>query len=327
MNTKTTAGWPTQLNFDLKPASASQASAATKKGKHMVWMPPATGSHTGGRWVEVDENDSAAAGALNVKRGNAEALRQEQLQHPPGSIPGGGSDDAPLTGNANSSNVKLTAWEYTEDQSRRLRRCWRLCVREQFAADTPESCWPCRARVESASMFIKSLQIGFVGLLLCAANAWAGPAGIQGIVKDAKGQPIKGADVRIESKDGKQLFNTVKTDGKGRYISQGLTPGVYRVTLLVNGAVKGSIMNTKTKPDQATQLNFDLRPVPAAQVNAAEKKGKHMVWMPPATGSHTGGRWVEVSDGASEPGSLNVKRASAEDLQRTGQSMGVPNKP
>ncbi len=48
-------------------------------------------------------------------------------------------------------------------------------------------------------MFIKSLQIGFVGLFLCVASAWAGPASIQGIVKDAKGQPIKGADVRVES--------------------------------------------------------------------------------------------------------------------------------
>jgi len=91
---------------------------------------------------------------------------------------------------------------------------------------------------------MKSLQIGFIGLVLCVANAWAGPSSIQGIVKDAKGQPIKGGDVRIESRDGKQLFNTVKTDGKGRYISEGLQPGVYRVTLIVNGAVKSSITNT-----------------------------------------------------------------------------------
>ena len=61
-------------------------------------------------------------------------------------------------------------------------------------------------------MFIKSLQIGLIGFLLCAVNAWAGPASIQGIVRDAHGKPIKGADVRVESRDGKQLFNTVKTD-------------------------------------------------------------------------------------------------------------------
>src|SRR6266481_5635356 len=174
-------------------------------------------------------------------------------------------------------------------------------------------------------MFMKSLQLGFMGLVLCATSAWAGGSSIQGIVNDAKGKPIKGADVRIESKDGKQLFNTVKTDAKGRYISQGLAPGVYRVSLAVNGALKASITNTKTKSDQATQLNFDLRPLPAAQVNAAEKKGKHMVWMPPTTGSHTGGRWVEVPDGASEPGALNVKKASGEQLQRQMRTMGNPN--
>ena len=160
-----------------------------------------------------------------------------------------------------------------------------------------------------------------MGFLLCAANAWAGPASIQGIVRDAKGQPIKGADVRIESKDGKQLFNTVKTDVKGRYISQGLQPGVYKVSLVVNGAVKAAIGNTKTKSDQATQLNFDLKPVAAGQASTEQKKGKHMVWVPPSTGSHMGGRWVEVPAGAAEPGTLNVKRANAEQLQREAHSM------
>ena len=174
-------------------------------------------------------------------------------------------------------------------------------------------------------MFIKSLQIGFVGLFICAASAWAGPSSIQGIVKDAKGQPIKGADVRIESKDGKQLFNTVKTDAKGRYISQGLTAGVYRVTLMVNGAMKGSIMNTKTKSDQATQLNFDLKPVAAGQASTAAKSGKHMVWVPAGTGTHMGGHWEEVPEGATAAGALNVKRASAEELQRQQQTMGNPN--
>jgi hypothetical protein len=164
---------------------------------------------------------------------------------------------------------------------------------------------------------MKSLQIGFVGLVLCAATAWAGPSAIQGVVKDAKGQTIKGADVQIASKDGKQQFNTVKTDAKGRYISESLPVGIYRVTLVVNGAVKASITNTNTKADQTTQLNFDLKPVPAAQTSAGQKKGKHMVWMPPTTGSHTGGRWVEVDDnGSTDPGALNVQKANAEQLQR-----------
>ena len=170
--------------------------------------------------------------------------------------------------------------------------------------------------------------MGIIGLMLCAANAWAGPASIQGIVKDAKGQPIKGADVRIESRDGKQLFGTVKTDPKGRYISQGLQPGVYRVSLVVNGAIKASITNTKTKSDQATQLNFDLKPVAAAQANTQQKSGKHMVWMPPTTGSHTGGRWVEVDEGgAAAAGALNVKRGSAEALRQQQQTQPIGSVP
>ena len=174
-------------------------------------------------------------------------------------------------------------------------------------------------------MFSKSLQIGLMGVFFCAASAWAGPASIQGIVKDAQRKPIKNADIRIESKDGKQLFNTVKTDSQGRYISQGLQPGVYRVSLVVNGAVKAAISNTKTKADQATELNFDLRPATAGQATTTQQKKKHMVWVPAGTGSHVGGRWVEVPDGGSEPGTLNVKRASGEQLRREMLQSGNPN--
>jgi len=166
-------------------------------------------------------------------------------------------------------------------------------------------------------MFVKSVQIALTGFFLCAASAWAGPTGIQGVVKDAKGQPIRGADVRFESRDGKQLFNTVKTDAKGHYISQGLQPGTYRVSLVVNGAVKTSIMNTNAKASQTTQLNFDLKPVTSGQATTGQKTGKHMVWMPPSTGSHTGGRWVEVDDGAAGgANTLNVKRGSAEAVRQ-----------
>jgi tRNA A-37 threonylcarbamoyl transferase component Bud32 len=118
------------------------------------------------------------------------------------------------------------------------------------------------------------------------------PASIQGFVKDAKGEPIKGADIRIESRDGKQLFRTVRTDPKGRYVSHGLQPGGYRVTLLVNGAVKASSMNTQTKADQPTQLNFDFKP--ASQTVSTAKRKKRMVWVPNRTGTHIGGNWVEV---------------------------------
>jgi serine/threonine protein kinase len=125
-----------------------------------------------------------------------------------------------------------------------------------------------------------------------------GPASLQGFVKDAKGEPIKGGDVRVESRDGKQVFSAVKTDTKGRYISQGLQPGVYRVTLRVSGVVKASIMNTQTKANQPTRLNFDLKTT--SQAANIATSGKHMVWMPGRTGTHMGGNWVEVDDTGNE---------------------------
>jgi TolB-like protein len=135
-----------------------------------------------------------------------------------------------------------------------------------------------------------------------------GPASLQGFVKDAKGEPIKGADVRVESRDGKQVFSTVKTDPKGRYISHGLQPGVYRVTLLVNGVVKASILNTQTKANQPTQLNFDLKPT--SQAGNIAKGGKHMLWMPGRTGTHLGGNWVEADDKGNEHSSSNIQTYS-----------------
>jgi hypothetical protein len=47
----TPSTFTTQLNFDLTPVPAAQASAGQKKGKHMVWVPSNTGSHIGGRLI------------------------------------------------------------------------------------------------------------------------------------------------------------------------------------------------------------------------------------------------------------------------------------
>jgi hypothetical protein len=59
----------------------------------------------------------------------------------------------------------------------------------------------------------------------------------------------------------------------------------------------------------------------ACTTDQAQKK--HMVWVPAETGSHLGGRWVDVSGSATPAlGALNVQRANAEELQRQAQSMG-----
>ena len=191
-------------------------------------------------------------------------------------------------------------------------------------ADTPKGLHAYTSPRNIGLMFIKSLQIAFIGLVVFTADAWAGNSALQGIVKDPKGQPVKGADIRIEAKDGSKLFKTVKTDASGHYISDALPAGTYRVTLIVNGTVKASINNTKTKLGAPTELNFDLKPASTSQASGSAKKGKHWVWIPPTTGTHLGGRWVEIDDNASgQPGSLNVDRVSAEELERQAHSAGM----
>jgi hypothetical protein len=85
----------------------------------------------------------------------------------------------------------------------------------------------------------------------------------------------------------------VKTDTRGHYVSRGLAVGTYKVTLVINGQVKGSILNTKTQVGKATQLNFDL-----TGKTAPAKQHTHIVYVPPDIDSHigVGGRWVELDD-------------------------------
>lgn len=175
-------------------------------------------------------------------------------------------------------------------------------------------------------MLIKSIRVGFVGLVLSVASAWAEPSSILGVVKDAKGQPIRGADIRIEERNGERLIKTVKTDVNGRYISDGLPAGTYRITLVVNGAVKTSINNTKVELGEPARLNFDLTSTSVWQASVPAKKGKHWVWIPAFTGSRLPGRWVEVDDSgswAADASSLNIVRVSGEELQRTAHSVTI----
>jgi hypothetical protein len=136
-------------------------------------------------------------------------------------------------------------------------------------------------------MLPKSLVLSFVGSLFVAVTVWAGTS-VEGVVKDPSERPVKGADVRIEATN---FSNIVKTDGNGHYICDGLGVGTYKVTLLVNGQVKASILDGKTQAGKATQFNFKL-----TGKMASAKKRIHIVWVPPDLSTHIGGRWVEVDE-------------------------------
>jgi Carboxypeptidase regulatory-like domain len=152
------------------------------------------------------------------------------------------------------------------------------------------------------------MRITAICLLLWASGMWASAAALEGVVKAPDGHPIKSAQVRVEAKSGK-FAKTTTTDAKGYYFCDGLAiGGEYKVTLVVNGTVKASILNTKIQPGKATQLSFNL----------SKEKGSakhHMVWVPQETGTHIGstnGRWVEVDENGQVVNNANP------DVVRTG---------
>jgi hypothetical protein len=160
-------------------------------------------------------------------------------------------------------------------------------------------------------MLPKSLVLSFIGLLLVTFTVWAGTSVLEGVVKDRNDRPIKGAGVRIEAENFSKI---VRTDTNGHYTADGLLVGTYKVTLVVNGQVKASILDAKTQLNKATQLNFGLT---GKAISA--RKHTHMVWVPPDLSTHIGGHWVEVDESGNvvnNTASDNVERVQGPAVQQ-----------
>ena len=125
---------------------------------------------------------------------------------------------------------------------------------------------------------------------------------IEGTVRGSDGKTLKDAEVRVEGKD--KNVATTKTDSRGHYSYARLSPGLYKVSVVLGGAIQSSV-NVKTATTNS-RIDFDLKP-------AAAKKVKHYVWVDARTGTHMGSGWVEVDDaGNAAPGALNSQTSSGE---------------
>jgi hypothetical protein len=161
-------------------------------------------------------------------------------------------------------------------------------------------------------MFMKSLTLSlvFLAAMFTARVAWAENGGLEGTVKDAHGNALTGADIRIELKDGSSWHKLAKTDPSGHYAYAGLSDGTYRVSLVVKGTTMASINNVKIKNGGSTNLNFDLQKS-AQTAQTSGKRKTHKVWFPAQTGSNLGGRWVDVSDVDSTEAASGVTKAGS----------------
>ncbi len=113
------------------------------------------------------------------------------------------------------------------------------------------------------------LSGGFV--LLAACSAWAQTATLQGDVKDATGNGIKGAVIKLDRTDIKGHYQ-VKTDKKGHWLYTGL-PGAstFDVSCEVDGKVVDKVNGVKAAyGDDNPPINFDMRKAQAQQAAAQQ---------------------------------------------------------
>jgi tetratricopeptide (TPR) repeat protein len=108
------------------------------------------------------------------------------------------------------------------------------------------------------SFRLKSLLLSLFATLLLAIPAFSQVTGVEGVVKDPSGQPIKGAVVNFDRTDIKGHY-TVKTDKKGHYGHYGLPLGTYNVTVAVDGKTVDGINGLRTKLGDPMEQNFDLK--------------------------------------------------------------------
>jgi len=166
---------------------------------------------------------------------------------------------------------------------------------------------------------IRVVVVVFASMCLML-RAQAGEAGLSGIVKDSKGQPVQGAEIRIQGSDANKI-GKIHTTANGHYQYPELEAGTYNVTLAVDGVTKASINNVHTKAGETQTLNFEIIKGSRATPYAP---GKHHVWVPLQTGTHLGA-WMEVEgDGKGMSIGMaervnNQGNALARSIQRSGE--------
>jgi len=102
--------------------------------------------------------------------------------------------------------------------------------------------------------------LGGFCFVMFAGASWAQISAIEGDVKGADGQMVKGAVILIERQDMKGTYKGAKTDKKGHYIYNGLPfPGTYNVSVWIDDQKRDETKGVKTSIGDPVQVSFDLK--------------------------------------------------------------------
>jgi hypothetical protein len=114
---------------------------------------------------------------------------------------------------------------------------------------------------------------------------------LEGKISGPDGHPIKGADVRLQNSSVRLEAVLTKTDVHGQYRFMNVAPGKYNVSVSSSAnAAQRSIADVKI--DGNKRVDLKINPMNSA----ARTKEKHVVWVPPPTGTNIGGRWKELDN-------------------------------
>lgn len=137
------------------------------------------------------------------------------------------------------------------------------------------------SRVSKIPAFILSSTL----ILLMGMPALAQNRIIKGKVTNDQGQPVQGAEIKIQGLDVKREYTT-KTDKKGEYFYMGIPYGQYRVVVRAQGfqpdylkGIQPSISEERVvdftlKPGQDHKLDFELSPQEIERLKQEQAKAE-----------------------------------------------------
>jgi hypothetical protein len=156
--------------------------------------------------------------------------------------------------------------------------------------------------------------VQFALLSVLPAAAFAQQTTIIGKLVDENRQPLKGAEIRIQSYDPKIQGFGLRTGSDGKFSATTLPPSSYRLTIRVDGADMFVANNIRTRVGDPWRIDFDMNRALVTMSTAHSKKTRRFLWQTDRTGS---GSWVETasSDGY-ETQAERVDRENAMNVMR-----------